>query len=196
MLPLQKTGTQLLLLITLLAQIAAGDCAWVSGGLDHKPAIQPLAPLTNNLSDSKLPCHLLPRTSQISNKCLSTSSLHPHSLNARQGILSHQQSHTINKALSDGYKPHLTWEPHLLLQKEPSPELGSPTTSEVALLPLWGPIWMPFTEETGTLRCQGLPLRPNESGSSHPASTQPFVSLPPAHPQALFRLLQTIKNRS
>lgn len=93
---LWRRGSQLLLLIMPLAQVAAGDCAQISGGLDHKPAIQPLAPLTNKPSDSQHPCHPLPWTPQICNTCLSTGSLRPYSLNARWGILSHQQSHTAD----------------------------------------------------------------------------------------------------
>lgn len=81
------------------------------------------------------PRHPLPRTPQAHKTRSTTGSLHPYSPNAQWGILSHQQSHTTNQVPSDGYKLHLTREPHLLLQKGPRPELGSPMTPEVAVLP-------------------------------------------------------------
>lgn len=67
MLLLHKTGSELLLLIMLLARVAASDYAYISGGLDRKPAIQPLAPITNNFIDSWHPWHPLCRTPRICN---------------------------------------------------------------------------------------------------------------------------------
>lgn len=136
--------------------------------LDRKPEIPQLAPLTNDITDSECPAHPLPPTQQVCNRHFKhrlTSSPLPECAARwfRPSALPHHQGYLL-----DGCK---TPDSRVAFprQKEPSLELGSLVTPEVALTPLLGQMWVTLTQRGGWAGETAAPCT-NEASYPHPDS--------------------------